>query len=131
MNMLPEDILNKIMLFNSHPVADILKASTIFKYRQLRELYYSVDDDDERDVETKFFDEGCDSAFSDGEYSFDDVCGYHHFMKDKFDIKKCLYYYNIGYMHTIIRNIENENDDDVRHCFFPYKFNAINDVPNI
>ena len=32
MNKLPNEIINKIMLFNSHPVADLLKASTIFIY---------------------------------------------------------------------------------------------------
>ena len=31
MNNLPENIINKIMLYNSHPIADILKASSIFE----------------------------------------------------------------------------------------------------
>ena len=36
--MLPEDMLNKIMLFNSHPFADMMKESTVFQYRELREI---------------------------------------------------------------------------------------------
>ena len=32
MNNLPDDILIKIMMFNSHPIADIIKESTIFQY---------------------------------------------------------------------------------------------------
>ncbi len=47
------------------------------------------------------------------------MCGYHHARRDKFDIEKRLYNYNNGYMHTIIPNRENDNDDDVRHCFYP------------
>jgi hypothetical protein len=36
MNNLSEDIFNKIMLYNSHPVADIVKNSHKFKYKRLR-----------------------------------------------------------------------------------------------
>ncbi len=32
MNTLPESIYNHIMRFNSHPVADIMKESSILKY---------------------------------------------------------------------------------------------------
>ncbi len=39
MDILPDDIFLKIMMFNTHPIADILKASTIFKFLQLRENY--------------------------------------------------------------------------------------------
>lgn len=35
MNSLPIDLFNKIMLFNSHPLADIVKDSLEFKYRFL------------------------------------------------------------------------------------------------
>ena len=31
MEKLPESIVNKIMLFNSHPVADLLKQSTAYR----------------------------------------------------------------------------------------------------
>ena len=36
MNNLPESIINKIMLYNSHPIADIIKGTTIFDYMELR-----------------------------------------------------------------------------------------------
>ena len=35
-SMIPESIIQKIMLFNSHPVADILKASSKFKSQRNR-----------------------------------------------------------------------------------------------
>ncbi len=36
MNNLPESIINKIMLYNSHPIADIIEESTIFNYMEIR-----------------------------------------------------------------------------------------------
>ena len=35
MNTLPESVINKIMLYNSHPIADIIKESSIFQAMQL------------------------------------------------------------------------------------------------
>ena len=60
MNMLPEDILNKIMLYNSHPIADTLKESTIFNYIKLLEKLNS--DRGDIDLDVLFFDDGCDAA---------------------------------------------------------------------
>ncbi len=39
MNNLPESNSLKNMLFNSHPIADTIKASSIFKYLKLYEEY--------------------------------------------------------------------------------------------
>ena len=36
MNKLPNEIINKIMLFHSHPVADLLKASNIVIFHNYR-----------------------------------------------------------------------------------------------
>ena len=38
MNMLPGDVMNNIMFLNRHPIADIMKASTIFEDLQIREI---------------------------------------------------------------------------------------------
>ena len=59
MCMLPEDILNKIMLFNSHPIADMFKQSSIFKYLKLRETSIDNDRDRSLDCYSHSFDLGC------------------------------------------------------------------------
>ena len=49
MNKLPNEIINKIMLFNSHPVADLFKEVAIPLSENLnRQIYpsYNSDDDD-------------------------------------------------------------------------------------
>ena len=51
MENLPKNVIKKIMFFLSHPVADILKDSTIFKYLQLREI--SIEDN-RRDLLTNY-----------------------------------------------------------------------------
>jgi hypothetical protein len=40
MDKLPDDIFIKIMMYNAHPLTDILKESSIFKYLQLREDHF-------------------------------------------------------------------------------------------
>ncbi len=35
MNNLPESIINKIMLYNSHPIADLIKGTSIFDYMEV------------------------------------------------------------------------------------------------
>ena len=69
MNTLPESICNHIMRFNSHPIADILKRSSIFIYLQMREI--SIEDN-RRDLFTNYngaFTLGCDDGFDNGYHS--------------------------------------------------------------
>ena len=53
MNNLSEDVFNKIMLYNSHPVSDIVKNSYKFKYKRL-----SLDI-----IHGSPFDRGCSDAY--------------------------------------------------------------------
>ncbi len=47
MNNLPEHIINKIMFYNKeHPIAKILKESSIFNYMKLRTYYDTYNDSD-------------------------------------------------------------------------------------
>ena len=71
MCMLPEYILNKIMLFNSHPIADILKESSIIKYLQLRS--YVEEDDDYVEDSKCAFGIGRWDAWNGGGYSVDNL----------------------------------------------------------
>ncbi len=48
------------MLFNSHPVADMLKEFTVSHYREPREVLTC--DRDEHDLDVLWFDDGCDAA---------------------------------------------------------------------
>ncbi len=61
MGMLPEVILNKIMSYDSHPIADMLKESTIFKCLQLREISIENGWQSPLDSYSCAFDLGCDS----------------------------------------------------------------------
>ncbi len=108
MSMLPEDIINKIMLFNSHPVADIMKESSIFKYLQLREIYV---ENAEHGLITNInaaFSLGCDDGF-DNDYDVNQLL---HFAIDgdfEWDeLDDAVISYDIGFIHTLYKL----NDDD-------------------
>ena len=73
MSMLPEDILNKIMLFNSHPVADIMKESSIFKYRELRGALLELPKHTPREVLGFSFEVGCANAYY-RDYNLEGFC---------------------------------------------------------
>ena len=122
--MLPEDIINNIMLFHSHPIADIMKESSIFKYRELREI--SIEDDWEGvlDCYSWTFNLGCEhgwendynancilSLAQDGRIEWDEVA----------DCAKC---YDIGFMHTLYKL----NDDADFDYKFKYSIKPINTV---
>jgi hypothetical protein len=109
MSKLPEDILNKIMLFNSHPIADIMKESSIFKYLQLRELYFKhIEEGTLVENYVGVFTYGCDDGYDNGYHS--SIC--REMAQDgdiEFDeIDKYVEYYDIGFMHTLNKL----NDDD-------------------
>ena len=130
MNMLPEDILNKIMLYNSHPIADMLKESTIFNYIRLLEKLNS--DRGDIDLAVLFVDDGCDAAYCGEEYGFDFdmLCEYYHSRLDHSNMEKCLYSYNLGYMHTMM-NVDDEEHDNIINNEYNYTIKVINDVPDI
>ena len=69
MNTLPESIINKIMLFNSHPIADIIKESTIFKYIEFYEM------DDGTILRDRQFKHGCFNKYV-GEYQCREIRDY-------------------------------------------------------
>jgi hypothetical protein len=90
MNTLPESVINKIMLFNSHPIADIIKDSTIFKYIRIHETEH----------ENKYID----THFNNG--CFDKYFGEHtcrrvreRLLHYSVDSDKADYEYNLGYIH--------------------------------
>ena len=122
--MLPEDILNKIMLFNSHSVVDILKDSSIFNYIKLLERFSGIDMNTSQDIVAKSFVNGCDDAHCGDEYIFKEFCTYYSSMVNESNIGNCLHLYTLGYMHTL----EHENEDEIINNQYPYKINVINDV---
>ncbi len=63
MNMLPGDVMNNIMFLNRHPIADIMKASTIFEDLQIREI--SIVNNQQYPLEhaSSAFDIGCDDGW--------------------------------------------------------------------
>ena len=121
MSMLPEDILNKIMLFNSHPIADMLKESTIFKYLQLRS--YVEEDDDYVEDRNFAFGLGCNDAWNGGGYSVDNLFS---FVKQKSSsrphLKSCVPQYTIGYIHTLKGGVFEDDEycpDELRYKIKP------------
>ena len=122
--MLPEDILNKIMLFNSHPVADILKESSIFNYIKVLEILSGINKNDCPDIVALSFVNGCDDAHCGDEFIFNEFCTYYSSMVNESNIGNCLHLYTLGYMHTL----EHENEDEIINNQYPYKIKVINDV---
>ena len=124
--MLPEYILNKIMLYNSHPIADIMKESSIFKYLQLREKTVSLNGCYNRDTETHTCIVACCDAHHRGKYGIKD-----YFVKwnrntiAEYDVKKYIEIYNIGYQHTMRKT---DNRDVSRNNKFNYSFKAVSEV---
>ena len=81
MCMLPEYILNNIMLFNSHPVADsLMKESSIFNYIKLLERLSGINKNDCPDIVALSFVNGCDDAHCGDEYIFKEFCTYYYSM---------------------------------------------------
>ena len=115
--MLPEDIINKVMLFNSHPVVDILKDSSIFNYIKLLERTSGIDKHTCQDIVAKSVVEGCDDAHCGDEYICIERCTYYFSRLDESNIGKCLHLYTLGYMHTL----EHENEDEIINNQYPYK----------
>ena len=95
MNTLPESIINKIMLFNSHPIADSIKESTIFKYI---EFYEMEGDNILRDNQFKH---GCFNTYFD-EYKCREIRD--HLLHYSVDSDKADYDYNLGYSHHPTRD---------------------------
>ncbi len=87
--MLPEDILNKIMLFNSHPVADIIKASTSFEFMKFRGKMYDDIGEDDMEIEVLSFDNGCNDAYNGETYMFNDFCLFYDSRIDSSNISSC------------------------------------------
>ena len=70
---LPEDIINKIMLYNSHPIADIMKESSIFNYRELRETLTNLPQYARREILDFSFEVGCANAYY-RDYNLEGFC---------------------------------------------------------
>ena len=124
MCMLPEDIRNKIMLFNSHPVADILKESSIFKYLQLREISIEDNRRDLIDNKIRAFTLGCDDGFDNDYHSSDMINLAQSGVIEYDEIEVCAAHYDIGFMHTLNKL----NDDDEFEFDFKYSIIPINPI---
>ena len=75
--MLPEDSINKIMLFNSHPIADMFKQSSSHQYRELREVLTNLHQYAHRVIVDFSFEVGCANGYS-GKYMIEDFCNYNY-----------------------------------------------------
>ena len=95
MNTLPARIIHKIMLFNSHPIADIIKESTIFNYIEFYEM------DDGGILRDTHFKHGCVNKYV-GEYKCREIRDY--LLHYSVDSDKADYEYNIGYNHHPTRD---------------------------
>ena len=124
--MLPEDILNKIMLFNSHPVADIMKESSIFKYLQLREISIINARQVSQHYTSNLFDIGCADGW-DNNYNANKILTLSSMATIEWGWDKvadCAKCYDIGFMHTLVKL----NDDDDFDYKFRYSIKPINIV---
>ena len=95
MCMLPEYIINKIMLYNSHPVADIMKESSIFKYRELRETLTNLPQYARREILDFSFEVGCANAYY-RDYKLEGFCFYNYRqLEDEEMFKQAVLNYNV------------------------------------
>ena len=97
---LPEHIFNKIARYNSHPVADILKASSIFQFIVLKETFHMFTG--KSDLHQKAFNYGRHDGSVDV-YVLDDFFrrGIPSVSND--EILKCITCYNVGYTHEALQ----------------------------
>ena len=132
MCMLPEDVINKIMFYNSHPIADIMKESSILKYRELREALLKLPENEPREVLGFSFEVGCANAYY-RDYNLEGFCFYNY--KDLEDIemfKQAVINYNVGYMHTLMSSNEIEGEDgEENEVVYEYNFKVINSLPRL
>ena len=132
MNMLPDDILNKILLFNSHPVADILKESSILKYRELRGALPELPENTPREILGFSFEVGCANAYY-RDYNLEGFCFYNS--KELEDIemfKQAVINYNVGYTHTLMSSNEIEGEDgEENEVVYEYNFKVMNILPKL
>ena len=99
--MLPEDIINNVMLFNSHPIADIMKEYSIVNYLQLRS--YVEEDDDYVEDSNFAFGLGCWDALNGGGYSVDNLSScVKQTTSSRPHLKSCVSHYTIGYIYIYI-----------------------------
>ena len=107
MNTLPESVINKIMLFNSHPIADIIKDSTIFKYIN----FYEMEGENKNINIDNHFKHGCYNKYI-GNYECRQIRDYLlHYSEDS-DIAD--YEYHIGYSHHPTRDDFKKSGFDIR-----------------
>ena len=129
MCMLPEDILNNIMFFNSHPIADVLNESSIFKYRELRGIITNLPSYAQRDIATFSVECACADAYNGYHILSTSVIQKCRQLADEELLKQVVINYNIGYMHTIMK--EDDNADDIEDNEYPYTFKVSNIIPEL
>ena len=128
--MLPEDIINKIMFYNSHPIADIMKESSIFKYRELSEALLKLPEHSPREILGFSFEVGCANAYY-RDYNLEGFCFYNYReLEDDEMFKQAILNYNVGYMHTIMSSNENESENE-NEVVYEYNFKVINTLPKL
>ena len=102
MENLPQNVINKIMFFTSHPVAEIMKKASIFK------VLVHTNNDDYSD------------SFIDGAIASENDYGYY---PDRWENETDSELYTLGYAHRYLTR-HNEvyyESDETLHCRFHIK----------